>query len=365
MPQPYTGPMRPRKVKREQRSALEIAIAATIACSFPAFLIAMLAPHLHTAAIVVAALPCVVVEVLILMRIVRVIGVVLGFGWSLAVLEVGMRIPANSKAPRCRRLLAACAPVMLYCMGGAFAALYLCILGSGDATVRLIALLFAAGFCALFVGFVMLAIVPHLLNIFGVVDLELHVARAGAPPPRGSALARRLILSLRQISAHCFFGFIPALVLGGVLYGLSSTLLASANILAVVLGWSGHASLLLGSVLFVVMTVLAFVQFALIVFCFCRYSLRGLIGTNLLIGTLITLAIALPDGWKALPILTVAGVLLYLLFWVASQDPEGGNYTPQFIRERTSIRRRQMREALKAVPVAPDAALADPNAPPQ
>jgi hypothetical protein len=71
---------------------------------------------------------------------------------------------------------------------------------------------------------------------------------------------------------------------------------------------------------------LAAVNFMIIAAFFIQYSLAQMLGVYLFAAACVTGIVALPSGWKAVPIMLLLGELLVVFIFIARHDPTGPDY---------------------------------------
>ena len=283
---------------------------------------------------------------------------------------------------RCYALITMAKDIFVRCVMGVAAAGYVMIMAarssSGVPAVldALASLLFLLGgllmfvFSGIFVACAMVPIVPLILHLLDFIEAQPDLAPSvpGRPLP-GTPAARRWVLGLRRITGFILYGSFGWLIFcwgcAALDQGLIDSYSGSLLELRIVIQYVGHTALLASGVCILAVVPLTLLQLVLVAACFCRFSLRGIFLLQFGVAALVTLAVNLPDAWKALPILALLIVLTYTLFYITGQDPENAVYfTPDFVRQRIIQRRQQFRDKAKALALADAQRAADAAATP-
>jgi len=130
-------------------------------------------------------------------------------------------------------------------------------------------------------------------------------------------------------------------------------------------GWYGVVVLAIASATEVLLNVtvslavlFTLLRFVLIVLFFFRYSLGQMMVAVLSVSTCMTLIVALPGDYKALPLLFLVVLVVWGVVYIQVQDPEGESFTPAFLSRILRARKfkaiREKREA-KKIPAGPEA----------
>jgi hypothetical protein len=151
----------------------------------------------------------------------------------------------------------------------------------------------------------------------------------------GSATVMRVLMLTRRIPMLAAMMMIPVFIAGSILRTLLS--------LQWVAVWTEYACL--GLVALAVLYVVA--RFILVATVFVRYSIIHILGTQLLLGFLVSITMTTPNGWNLIPFFATVLISVLVLVFIAAQDPEGEKQVPEFIKARRREQRRQRRELQK------------------
>ena len=202
-----------------------------------------------------------------------------------------------------------------------------------------------------------------VLHLFDFIEAVVDVPKtpAGQPMP-GTPASRRWVLGLRRLSGTVLYGSIGWLMIYAGCVALENAM----QPLWAVPGWLYAASwiatlstlaLPIAFCSLIAVVPLALLQLLLVAVCFCKFSLRGVFLVQMSTAGLVALTLSLPGSWKVIPVICLAILVVYLVFYIANQDPESSlKFTPEFVRQRIIKRRQEARlRASQREPLAPPA----------